>query len=106
MRGMLRTELTMCEASCYIHKVPRVHPGLPVRGGFLLRVLRARKTPKRAVEPFKIFVFGNWFLKIALAETSLRVFRRWKAMRGEADETECLPTGLGATVGSVSPNRT
>jgi len=25
-------------------------------------------------------------------------------MRGSADETECLPVGLGATVGSVSPS--
>jgi len=40
----------MCDASCYIYKVPRVKSSLPVRGGFSLHVCACDYTPKNEAE--------------------------------------------------------
>jgi hypothetical protein len=49
----------MCEGSCYICKVPRVHSGLHVGSGIiLLRVERGKSRERAAV---KMYIFGEKF---------------------------------------------
>ncbi len=55
--------------------------------------------PMKTVEPLR-YTSSQMPVEGALAEMPCANFRHRKAMQGGADETECLPNGLGATVGS------